>query len=190
MNLRSIVVVAVVALPVTACGSQESVIDEGNWVGTITTEGNVTTVVNESGSVWGGTATLVEEASIGVEAGADEYMLGGVSGIAAHEDRVYVVDSQVPAVRVYDLGGVYLRNLGGRGQGPASTSPLKALASRATAQSSFATYREAVCSARRGGWARRGRFLFPPGSSLLQPQHPDVGFLIDVNEVCAEVVGG
>ena len=27
----------------------------GEWVGTITTEGNVTTVANESGSVWGGT---------------------------------------------------------------------------------------------------------------------------------------
>ncbi len=33
---------------------------DGTWVGTITTEGNVTTVVNESGSVWGGTARLVE----------------------------------------------------------------------------------------------------------------------------------
>ena len=49
---------------------------DGTWVGTITTEGNLTTVVNESGSVWGGTATLVEEASIGVETGEDPYMLG------------------------------------------------------------------------------------------------------------------
>ena len=39
---------------------------DGTWVGTITTEGNVTTVINEAGSVWGGAATLVEEASIGV----------------------------------------------------------------------------------------------------------------------------
>jgi hypothetical protein len=51
---------------------------DDTWVGTITTEGNVTTVVNEAGSVWGGTATLVEEASIGVDAGADEYLLGSV----------------------------------------------------------------------------------------------------------------
>jgi hypothetical protein len=27
---------------------------DGVWVGTITTEGDLTTVVNESGSVWGG----------------------------------------------------------------------------------------------------------------------------------------
>ncbi len=62
MNLRSIAVVSVVALAVAACGPQEGTTNvDGTWVGTITTEGNVTTVINESGSVWGGTATLVEE---------------------------------------------------------------------------------------------------------------------------------
>ncbi len=61
---------------------------DGTWVGTITTEGDVTTVVNESGSVWGGTATLVEEASIGVDAGADEYMLGQVMGLYATDDEI------------------------------------------------------------------------------------------------------
>jgi hypothetical protein len=91
---------------------------DGTWVGTITTEGNVTTVVNDSGSVWGGTARLVEEASIGVQAGADEYMLGQISSVYATDDCIYVVDSQVPAVRVYDHGGTFVRNLGGRGQGP------------------------------------------------------------------------
>ncbi len=55
-----------------ACGPQESSPDTNDsWVGTVTTEGNVTTVINESGSLWGGTATLVEEASIGVESGGD-----------------------------------------------------------------------------------------------------------------------
>ena len=54
-------------LSLAACATQEDA--NGAWVGTTTTEGNVTTVVNESGSVWGGTATLVEEASIGVESG-------------------------------------------------------------------------------------------------------------------------
>jgi len=75
-------------------------------------------VVNESGSVWGGKATLVEEVSIGVEIGADEYMFGRVTGISAHGDRIYVVDGQVPAVRYYDMDGVYLGDLGGPGQGP------------------------------------------------------------------------
>ena len=72
MNLRSIVAVSVVALVVAACVPQESSPGaDGTWVGTITTEGNVTTVINESGSVWGGTARLVEEMSIGVDIGDD-----------------------------------------------------------------------------------------------------------------------
>ncbi len=91
---------------------------DGAWVGTITTEGNVTTVVNESGSVWGGTATLVEEASIGVDAGAEEYMFGAVRGVHATDQHIYVVDFQVPAIRVYDLDGTHLRDLGREGQGP------------------------------------------------------------------------
>ena len=88
------------------------------WVGTITTDGAVTTVVNESGSVWGGAATLVEEASIGVESGADENMFGRISSIHATDDRIYVVDSQVPAVRVYDHDGGFIHTLGRSGQGP------------------------------------------------------------------------
>jgi hypothetical protein len=109
----------VLTLLTFACRAPESGTEaDATWVGTMTTEGAVTTVVNESGSVWGGTATLVEEASIGVETGADEYMFGRVTGISAHGDRIYVVDSQVPAVRLYDMDGVYLGDLGGRGQGP------------------------------------------------------------------------
>jgi hypothetical protein len=88
------------------------------WVGTVTTEGDVTTVVNQSGSLWGGRATLLEEASIGVEAGDDVYMLGNVRSVAASDDRIFVVDSQVPALRVYDWNGNWIRDIGGEGQGP------------------------------------------------------------------------
>jgi len=118
MNLRS-TIVAAVALAVAACGSQGGPTGtDGTWVGTITTEGDVTTVVNESGSVWGGTAKLLEEASIGVAAGADEYMFGQINSVYATDDRIYVVDVQVPAVRVYDHDGNFIRNLGRLGQGP------------------------------------------------------------------------
>ena len=91
---------------------------DDTWVGTITTEGNVTTVVNESGSVWGGTATLVEEASIGVESGADEYMLDKDISVYADRERVYVVQPDIPAVRLYDYEGTFLGNVGRPGQGP------------------------------------------------------------------------
>ncbi len=89
-----------------------------NWGGTITTEGTVTTVVNESGSVWRGKATLIEEASIGVESGADEYMLGAVTDVFVLHDRIYAADVQVPAVRTYDLDGSFIANIGGEGEGP------------------------------------------------------------------------
>jgi hypothetical protein len=123
MNLRpavsAFVAAAVVTLSLTACGAHEGPAgSDVTWVGTITTEGNVTTVVNESGSVWGGDAELVEEASIGVELGDDAYMLGYVSSVLVTDDRIFVGDRQVPVVRVYDLEGRYLRDLGAQGQGP------------------------------------------------------------------------
>ncbi len=104
---------------VVACQGGAAEVDETDvWIGTVTTEGNVTTVVNESGSVWGGAPELVEEASIGVEAGGDEYMLGEVAGLAATTDKIFVIDRQVPALRVYDHRGVYLYDIGAPGQGP------------------------------------------------------------------------
>jgi len=94
----------------------------GEWSGTVTTEGNVTTVVNESGSVWGGNVTFVEEASIGVDLGEDPYMLGQVRALAVSDDEIYVLDEQVPAVRVYDMAGRHLRDIGAEGSGPGEFS--------------------------------------------------------------------
>ena len=68
MNLRSIVAVSVVAFLAVACGQESATEADGAWVGTITTEGNVTTVVNESGSVWGGTGRG-QVLGVAVEAG-------------------------------------------------------------------------------------------------------------------------
>ena len=117
MKLRSFCLVAFVA--VAACsGAVEHSEPDGAWVGTVTAEGNVTTVLNQSGSVWGGQATWVEEASIGLESGPDEYLFGQTAGVWADGERIYVVDYQVPAVRVYDTAGQYLFDVGGRGQGP------------------------------------------------------------------------
>ena len=116
MNRR----IAAVSLVVLAgCASPEPNAGvDGTWVGTITAEGNVTTVVNESGSVWGGAAELVEEASIGVDSGPDEYMLGEVAGIAATGDKIFVIDVQLPALRVYDHQGRHQYDIGAQGQGP------------------------------------------------------------------------
>ena len=118
-NFRSIVAASVATLTVVGCGSQESSPDTvGTWVGTITTEGNVTTVINESGSVWGGAARLVEEMSIGVDVGAQEYMLGEIRAVTANAEHIYVADASIPAVRVYDYQGRYVKDIGSRGGGP------------------------------------------------------------------------
>lgn len=107
----------------TACATQEDAAEgDGTWVGTITAEGNVTTVVNEAGSVWGGTGRLVEEVSIGVDIGPLEYMLGGPGGLFATDSEIYVADPQVPTVRVYDWEGTYIRDFGRQGQGPGEYS--------------------------------------------------------------------
>lgn len=120
MNVRLAVAASVVALSLTACAPQEDAAEsDGIGVRAITTEGNVTTVINESGSVWGGEAQLVEEMSIGVDIGEDEYMLGWIRNVYATDEYIYLTDSQEPAVRVYDTDGQFIRNIGsGPGQGP------------------------------------------------------------------------
>ena len=66
-----------------------------------------------------GVATLVEELSIGVADGAEEYMLGEIADIALGPDgSIFVLDRQVPVVRHYDARGQFIRNIGRRGDGP------------------------------------------------------------------------
>jgi hypothetical protein len=127
MNSR--LIVPVLVLTVVACGPKEGGHDsDGTWVGTITTQGDVTTVVNASGSVWDGPASLVEEASIGVESGADEHMLDTVFFVYATEERIYVPQPRIPIVRTYDHTGRFLGNLGRRGQGPGEHTDPRAAA--------------------------------------------------------------
>ena len=106
---------------VLVIGCSGKVADRDGWVHETHTEGAVTTVRTLNGSVWGGTARLVEEASIGAaDAGdvSDEYLLGSVSGLAVGQDRIYVLDRQVPTIRVYDFEGRYIRDIGREGGGP------------------------------------------------------------------------
>lgn len=105
------------AMLLAACAGEPRFYDE-SWVGTVTSSGDSTTVVNKSGSVWGGTAVLVEEATIGVDTGPDEYMLGDIAAVHADDARIYVVDPRVPAVRTYDHAGTFTGDIGARGEGP------------------------------------------------------------------------
>jgi hypothetical protein len=117
--MRFLSLLLALVMPLAACGGDgATATDAGAWVGEVSTEGNVTMVRNQAGSRWGGPAILEPEVSIGVDEGAPEYMFGSISGLWATDDEIYVVDSQVPVVRVYDSQGRHLRDIGREGQGP------------------------------------------------------------------------
>ncbi|MFW6198612.1 MAG: 6-bladed beta-propeller, partial [Acidobacteriota bacterium] len=92
--------------------------DDGAWRGTVQADGAVTRVHNAAGSVWGGDGELLLKASIGVAEGEDPYIFGRIAAVTATADHIVVADEQVPVVRVYDLEGDHVRDLGRAGQGP------------------------------------------------------------------------
>ncbi len=67
---------------------------------------------------WEGKAQLIQEAIIGVGQESEEYYLGRPVGIVAHGDHIYILDNQVPILRMYDLQGNHVRDIGRIGQGP------------------------------------------------------------------------
>ena len=124
----AIVVAATVAaaLLLTACGTDSTAERAGVEVETI---GDTTVVRTLSGGVWGAEATLVPEITIGRLDGPEEYLFGWVRSIAVDDDgNVYVFDSQAQHVQVYDSEGVYVRTLGGQGEGPGEFSRAEAIA--------------------------------------------------------------
>ncbi len=71
------------------------------------------------GSVWGDTADLVADLTIGALEGPDEYMFGQVLSLAVAPDgAIYVLDGHVPALRKYAPDGAYLMTIGRAGGGP------------------------------------------------------------------------
>jgi hypothetical protein len=90
----------------------------GSWRSEITVSAGVTTVRTVGGSVWEGTALLVEELSIGEAEGEEVYLFGQLVQLARHGDFLYVLDGQVPVVRVYDGRGGHVRDIGRAGGGP------------------------------------------------------------------------
>lgn len=92
--------------------------DPGEYVVERSESSGVETVRTVSGWRWGGSPRLVEELAIGEEIGDEAYMFGSISAAWATEDRIYVVDPQVPAVRAFDHQGNFLHQIGSVGQGP------------------------------------------------------------------------
>ena len=119
---RALAFVAMTAVIVgTGCGGA---MDGGGaaggeeWISETTAEGDVTTVRTISGSVWGGPGRLDEQLSIGVDQGEQPYMFGRIGGVGSYEERLYVLDTSVPVVRVYDASGRHTSDIGSEGDGP------------------------------------------------------------------------
>ncbi len=103
---------------IAGCAGDSSSRAEGEWLSRIDTIGDTITVRTVSGSELG-PATLVPELRIGALAGADHEQFGQITGIAVDaRGRIYVYDSQVPALRSYAPDGSFLRTLGRDGGGP------------------------------------------------------------------------
>ena len=110
-----------------ACGS-EAAMESGRDV-VVDTIGDTIVVRTLAGSVWSGEATLEPELSIGQLEGPQEYLFGRIGSLAVSDSgTLYVLDSQVPEIRVFDRGGVYLRTLGRSGEGPGELSSPMAIA--------------------------------------------------------------
>jgi hypothetical protein len=111
--------ISLVALATEACSSGGQGTAEGSWVATHDTIGDTVVVRTLSGSIWRDTARLVPEVSIGVFDGPEEYIFGEIVSLARAEDgTIYVMDRQVPALRVYNSDGSYRTTFGRGGEGP------------------------------------------------------------------------
>lgn len=83
------------------------------------TVGDTVVVRTVSGSAWGEDARLEPEVSIGTLEGDAEYLFGQIRSLAVGADGTfYVVDGQVPDLRMYDADGTYLGTPGRPGEGP------------------------------------------------------------------------
>ncbi len=82
-------------------------------------DGDTSVVRTVSGSVWGRTASLVQEVSIGVLEGAEPYMFGDVRSIeVAPDGRIFVLDGQSLEIRVFSPDGTFVETWGRDGEGP------------------------------------------------------------------------
>ncbi len=68
---------------------------------------------------WGAETGLTLEARVGVLDGSAEYELGRVMQVAIGKDKAFIIaDDGVPALRVYDSSGTFVRVIGRNGDGP------------------------------------------------------------------------
>jgi len=122
MRRPSVFILVALLIPGTlsiACSSGRQGSGGADWVAAYDTIGDTIVVRTLSGSLWRDTAHLVPEVSIGLFDGPEEYIFGDVVSVARGQDgTLYVMDRQVPALRVYNADGTYRTTFGRGGEGP------------------------------------------------------------------------
>lgn len=109
---------ALLTATLAACGGSEATGGQ-EWQAVHDTIGDTVVVRTVAGSVWGDTAELVPDVTIGTFEGADEYMLGQVRSLAAAADgSIYLYDSHAKELRKYAPDGTYIATFGREGGGP------------------------------------------------------------------------
>lgn len=108
-----------VGLSAVACRGEGEQAARGAWEALRDTVADTVVVRTVSGSLWRADAFLEPDLSIGELEGSEEYMIGSVRSIAVGADGViFVLDEQIPLIRVYAADGTFLRNVGRKGGGP------------------------------------------------------------------------
>ena len=93
------------------CGSEH-----GDGTATVADSAGVTIVSNYGGGGWphGRAPRLVEDLSIGMIEGSEEYTFANLAAVAVGPgDTIYALDRGDKRVKAYDPGGRYLRAFGG-----------------------------------------------------------------------------
>ncbi|MCE9603254.1 MAG: 6-bladed beta-propeller [Gemmatimonadetes bacterium] len=105
----------------TACGAGEKGARSGDlpWVTQVDSTGD-TIRVRITGEVPPEQVRrLVSEVEVGAEDGAEENTFGWVVSVLATPTRGFLVfDAQVPALRLFDSTGAFVKNIGHKGRGP------------------------------------------------------------------------
>lgn len=114
---RAGVVAGVLAVG-TACGTGLDDSVAGGFE--VVDSAGVALVLNRSSGPWGPEPLPVDETlRIGVVEGEDPYQFAQVSDVLADDEgRIFVGNDLTGTVRVFDAEGTFLREFGGRGQGP------------------------------------------------------------------------
>jgi hypothetical protein len=130
MRVRSLILIGLAA-GLTACGdTSRDVSSETPWVTSVDSTSD-TIVVRISGAIPEAlNRTLVPELRIGSLDGAEESTFGNILDVRpAAGGGLIVYDQQVPAVRLFDAQGAFVRNISVKGGGPGEFGHLNGIAS-------------------------------------------------------------